>query len=218
MAETSSPVKETEAVYDLEGTLLEACSCEVLCPCWIGEDPDHGTCDSINAYYLERGTISGVDVSGHSCVLVNQIPGNVLTPKSWRVVMFVDDAATAEQRDAIVAAFTGKLGGPLADVAGLYGEIVDVATAPIVHEVGAGRGVLRIGEVVAADMHPYIGADGATVTTLRDSVFSTVPGSPAYVAKADRQRVDLPQYGMVWSFEGRNAIQADWKIGHRPAE
>ena len=67
-------------------------------------------------------------------------------------------------------------------------------------------------------MHPYVGADGATVTTLRDSVFSTVPGSPAYVAKADRQRVDLPQYGMVWSFEGRNAIQADWKIGHRPAE
>jgi hypothetical protein len=24
----------TDVVYDLEGTLLEACSCGVLCPCW----------------------------------------------------------------------------------------------------------------------------------------------------------------------------------------
>ena len=32
----------TQVVYELEGTLLEACSCGVLCPCWIGEDPDGG--------------------------------------------------------------------------------------------------------------------------------------------------------------------------------
>jgi hypothetical protein len=36
-------------VYDLEGTLLEACSCGVLCPCWVGADPDGGECDSFNA-------------------------------------------------------------------------------------------------------------------------------------------------------------------------
>jgi hypothetical protein len=39
----------TEVVYELEGTLLEACSCGVLCPCWIGEDPDGGACDAFNA-------------------------------------------------------------------------------------------------------------------------------------------------------------------------
>ena len=26
--------------YQLEGRLLEVCDCRVLCPCWIGEDPD----------------------------------------------------------------------------------------------------------------------------------------------------------------------------------
>jgi hypothetical protein len=39
----------TKVVYELEGTLLEACSCGVLCPCWIGEDPDGGACDAFNA-------------------------------------------------------------------------------------------------------------------------------------------------------------------------
>ena len=62
-------------------------------------------------------------------------------------------------------------------------------------------------------MHPYPGPDGTT-TTLRDSLFSTVPGSPAYVAVADNARRHLPQYGMEWSLEGRNAIQADYRIQH----
>ena len=64
--------------YEVEGSLLEACSCNVLCPCWIGEDPDHGTCDSINAYHLDSGTIRGVDVSGLTLANVVFIPGNVL--------------------------------------------------------------------------------------------------------------------------------------------
>ena len=57
------------------------------------------------------------------------------------------------------------------------------------------------------------GVDG-TLTTLRDSLFSTVPGSPAYVAQASHHRVDLPRHGMVWSFEGRNAIQSDYRIAY----
>jgi hypothetical protein len=29
----------------------------------------------------------------------------------------------------------------------------------------------------------------------------------AYVAKASRNRVNLPEHGMTWEFSGRNAIQ-----------
>ena len=91
MATTEEKAKATQVVYDLEGTLLEACSCDILCPCWVGEDPDGGSCDSFNAYHFDRGTIRGVPVGGLSMVLVNRIPGNVLTPKSWKQVMFIAD-------------------------------------------------------------------------------------------------------------------------------
>ena len=203
-----------DVVYDLTGTLLEACSCGTLCPCWIGEDPDGGSCDAFNAYHFTEGTIRGVDVSGLSLVNVVHIPGNVLTPGSWRVVQFVDDGASDEQLAAIVDAYQGRLGGPLADLSGLIGEVVDVVRAPIVHETNEGRGTLRVGSVVSAEMEPFRGPDG-TITTLRDSTFSTVPGSPAWVAKASSHTVDLPQYGMTWSFEGRNAIQSEYHIVHR---
>jgi hypothetical protein len=199
--------------YDLEGSLLEACSCGVLCPCWIGEDPDHGDCEAFNAYHFDRGTIDGVDVSGLSFVRVVHIPGNVLVPGSWKTVDFVDERADERQADAILAAYTGRLGGPLADLAGLIGQTLEVRRAPIVHEVRDGRGTLRIPDIVDAEMHPYTGPDGR-VTTLRDSLFSTVPGSPAYVAVADRHEVSVPEHGLEWSFQGRNAIQSDYHIVH----
>jgi hypothetical protein len=213
MAMVKERDEATSVVYDLEGTLLEACSCNVLCPCWIGEDPDGGACNAFVAYHYDAGTIRGVDISGLSLVNVVKIPGNVLTPGSWRIVMFVDERATDEQLQALTDAYSGKLGGPLADLAGLVGEVLAVQRAPISHEIRGGTGTLRIGDSVAAEMAPYTGP-GGQATTLRDSIFSTVPGSPAYVSKASSHTVNLPEFGMVWSFEGRNAIQSDYRITH----
>ena len=201
----------TQPVYSLEGTLLETCSCAVICPCWVGQDPDGGSCDALNAYDFRRGTIRGVDVSGLSVVNVVRIPGNLLTPKSWKVVTFVDERADDEQFDAIVDAYQGRLGGPLADIAGLMGEILATERAPIEHIVTGGQGTLRVGDVVSAEVKHFAGPDGTT-TTLRDSLFSNVPGSPAYVSMAPSHTVNLPQYGMVWSFEGRSAVQSDYTM------
>src|SRR3712207_317162 len=115
----------TEAAYDLEGTLLEACDCGTLCPCWIGEDPDGGTCQAVVAYNLDRGMIRGVDVSGLTFATVTFIPGNILAG-NFRQVVFIDDRASEQQERAMLDAFTGKLGGPLAELAELVGEVLEV--------------------------------------------------------------------------------------------
>ena len=59
--------------YHLEGRLLEVCNCRVLCPCWIGEDPDFGTCDTIVAWRFDKGSIEGIDVAGHTIALIAQL-------------------------------------------------------------------------------------------------------------------------------------------------
>ena len=61
--------------YHLEGRLLEVCNCNVLCPCWIGEDPDNGTCDTIVAWRIDKGTVDGVDVGGNTIAAVAHVPG-----------------------------------------------------------------------------------------------------------------------------------------------
>ena len=197
--------------YQLEGRLLEVCNCNVLCPCWIGEDPDPGTCDAVNAYHVDRGTIEGVDVAGRTLAAAVYIPGNALKG-NWRAVLFVDDGSTPEQQEALLKAWTGKLGGPLADLAGLVSEVIAVERAPITFTVEEGKGTLRIGDVVHAVMEPYKGPTGET-TTLNESVFTTIPGAPAFVAKASTYRRTSSQYGLKdVALEGHNAIQGYFRF------
>ena len=198
----------TTTTYSMDGTLLEACSCAAPCPCWIGDDPDGGTCDAFIAYHVDRGQVRGIDVSGLSLVLVNQIPGNVMAG-NWRVVLYVDDRATPDQQEALLDAFGGKLGGAPADLAALLGEIVAVTRVPIEHRVEGGKGTIRVGTSLYSEMAPYTDAQGRP-TSLHESIFSTIPGSPAYVARASTHQVNIPEHGMVWEFSGRNAIQGSF--------
>ena len=211
MAVAQSATAVKKGGYLLEGTLLEACSCGVLCPCWVGENPDLGECFAAIAWHYDKGRIGNVDVSGLTAVSITHIPGNILTPKSWRAVLFIDAKATEDQKNAIVGAIAGEYGGPLADLFQLVGKVEAVKTAPIRHDVEDGHGVLEIPGVLEAEMDPYRNSDGR-MTTLRDSIFSTVPGSPAYVSKQSRYRVNLPEYGMVWEYKNSNAVQADYRM------
>jgi hypothetical protein len=197
--------------YALSGTLLEACSCRTLCRCWIGEDPDGGACNAFAAYHIDNGMINGVDVSGLTYVQAVKIPGNVLVPKSWTRVTYVDGRATAAQKKALLDAWHGRLGGPLADLNGLIKEDLAIYDMPIEHNLARGEGSVIVGDKIRATMAPYKSAYGAT-TTLRDSIFSTIAGSPAYVSKATEHVVNIPEHGMVWTFKNRNAIQGDFRM------
>jgi hypothetical protein len=191
--------------YELEGSLLEVCTCRILCPCWVGEDPDGETCDSVNSWHVEKGLVNGIDVSSRTLATLNHIPGNVLKG-NWRVIFFVDDQSTPQQQQALVDLFGGKLGGPCADLAKLYGEIVRVERIPITFDVEQGKGHLKIGSDIEAFMEPYQGATGR-VTTLHDTAFSTIPGSPAYVSKAATYRAKNSTLGFNIDLKGHNAIQ-----------
>jgi hypothetical protein len=204
-----------DMVYQLEGRILEVCTCQILCPCWVGENPDFGTCDSVIAWHVDRGTIDGLDVSGRTIALINHIPGNVLAG-NWTVVFFVDAETTPEQQEALLSVWTGQKGGPVADLAQLYGEVTATQRVPITFLVEGGQGTLRIGSeaspVVVAELSPFQGATGKS-TTLVDTVFSTIPGAPAYVGKAARFQRVSSQLGLKdIDLSGHNAIQGSFSF------
>jgi len=197
--------------YELEGTILEVCNCNVLCPCWIGEDPDNGTCDAVVAYHIDKGSINGTDVTGRTFVILAHLPGNVLQG-NWRSYYIVDDKATEAQQAALVDVWTGKLGGPLADFAQLTGEVLGVDRAPVSYELHEGKGTLKVGSFVEAEMTPYVGSTGQT-TTLNDSVFSSIPGSPAWVSKASRYVRRSSAIGLKdINLQDHNAIQGTFRF------
>jgi hypothetical protein len=156
-----------------------------------------------------------VDVSGHTIGLACFIPGNVLEG-NWRVTMFIDDGATEEQAEAIQAVYSGAKGGAIVDLLQLVGEVTSVERVPILFEVVEGKGTLKIADVAHAELEPYRSATGE-ITTLTNSIFSTVPGSPAYVGKASKFRLKSAPLDIDLEIEGFNAIQSDFLFEHSEA-
>lgn len=194
--------------YKVEGRLLEVCTCNVLCPCWVGEDPDMGYCDGLLAWRVDKGAVNGTDVTGRTIVLLCHIPGNILKG-NWTVRVYIDGEATAEQKDALINVWTGKLGGPIADVAKLVGEVTAVEQVPITFEVKGVDGTLKIGEVIEASLKPFQGATGKN-TALYDTIFTTIPGSPAYVGKASHYKVNAP--GFQIDLRDHNAVSGSFRF------
>ena len=196
--------------YKLEGSLLEVCNCNILCPCWVGEDPDNGTCDSVMAWHFDKGDINGVDVSGLTLAALVHIPGNVLKGH-WKAMVYMDDKATPQQEEAILNVYTGKLGGPVADLVKLIGEVVGVERAPITFDLKGIEGTIKVGQVAEAELVPYKGATGEP-SALHDTIFSTVPGSPAYVGKATLYKSHEPRVGHNIDLKDHNAISGPFRF------
>lgn len=192
--------------YHVKGNMVEICTCKIMCPCWLGEDPDGGTCDGVLAWQIDEGAVEGVDVSGVNLVILAHLPGNALQG-NWRAVLYMDDGASAQQEEAVLNVFSGKLGGPIADLAQLIGEVAAVHRAPIAFAAEGVNGSLRVGQAIEADMVPFTGASG-NPTVIQDTVFlPSPPGTPAYIGKAPTYRVNVPEHGFSIDLQGHNAVQ-----------
>jgi len=196
--------------YQLEGSPLEVCDCKVLCPCWIGETADNGTCRGTLAHHYTSGRIDDIDVSGLTVAMMAFIPGKVLDG-NWRVALFIDDRATEAQFQVLLSVYKGERGGPVADLAKLVGEVVAAQKAPIKLAAVDGKGTLSIGSEVYAEMEPYRGPTGEP-TRLVETIFSTIPGSPAYVAKANTFRAKNARLGIDLDSAGHYTVQGQFSF------
>lgn len=162
-------------VYQLEGSSQEACTCEASCPCWAGNEPNH-SCSTVLSWHIDTGTIEGVDVSGRTVAVVARIPCSVSKQGTASATLYVDNEATSQQEEALLNAWTGKLGGPVADLAQLFGEVTETERAPITFNIDGGTGTLTIGQAIKVDTEPLWAAEGRS-TTIHENVLSTASGS-----------------------------------------
>ena len=108
-----------------------------------------------------RATIDGVDVAGQTIALIAHVPGNILQG-NWRAAVYLDDKASRRsRRRRSSSVYTGKLGGPVAELAKLVGEVVSVEKVPITFDVHGGKGTIKIGDAGYAELEPYKSATGA---------------------------------------------------------
>lgn len=189
--------------YQLTGRMAEVCSCKSLCPCTVGEDPDGGYCGFNWVFHFDEGHVNGVDVAGLNMGLLGNHRGNVFDAKVT-VAVIIDERADEAQSGALVEAFTGKAGGPLADLAGLVSEIVGVTRGRIEFDMNNGTGSFSVHDKFECEVQGFAAPDG-TPTTVNNSMIGSVLGSPAYPGKVVAHEVTDKEYKL--QFRGRQSTQ-----------
>ena len=192
--------------YELRGQLAEVCTCHTFCPCAAGLPPDGGVCEFNWVFHFDAGAIGGVDVAGLNVGLLARLTGNAVDGGTVKAAVFVDDQASGEQQDALLAAFTGKEGGPLADLAGLVTEVVAVERMPIHFDVAAGSGRFGVGRVFDAEVGAIRGPDG-NPTRLENHVLAGVLGSTAYPGRVASHSLDAADYGFDFTVNSSTTFE-----------
>jgi len=131
--------------WRVRGSYFEGCNCEAICPCRsVGGRPGgpstFGECFGALSWHIHQGHADGTDLSGLRAVLSIRYFDRVQPSTRWEVVLYVDEDASDEQREALADIFLGRAGGTVARLYGrAIGEVCAVRPARITLEHTAAR-------------------------------------------------------------------------------
>jgi len=103
------------SAWHVAGSYLESCNCEAICPCRridgvMGGRSTYGVCLGALSWLVRDGSANGVDLSGLGVVLATSYSDDE-EGSPWSFVLYVDERGDDDQRAALEAIFTGRLGG-----------------------------------------------------------------------------------------------------------
>jgi hypothetical protein len=189
--------------WNLKGSYVETCSCELMCPCNLSFD--HGAtydfCRVVLAFNIHEGEVEGTDIGGLKVVAIADTP-KIMTEGNWRLGLFIDASATDEQAEKLAGVFSGQLGGPMGALTPLVGEVLGVERAEIEVSDDGLRHSVKVGDSIdfeIEDIVPFGLEDGRPIRF--DGMFHPV-GSDLVMAEAQRSRINA--FGI--QYEGKTGL------------
>ncbi len=189
--------------WNLKGSYVETCSCELMCPCNLSFD--HGAtydfCRATLVFQIHEGEVEGTDIAGRKVATIIDTP-KVMTDGNWRLGLFVDDQATDEQTEKLVQVFSGQLGGPMAGLAPLVGEMLGVERVPIEVEDNGVRHSVRIGDAIDFEVEDIVPFGVETGEPVRFAGMFHPVASDLTMAEAKRSQINA--FGI--QYEGKTGL------------
>jgi len=188
--------------WKVRGTYFETCNCAAACPCVFLSAPTEGSCTALIAWHIEQGNSGTLALDGLNVALLAHSPGHMLQTK-WKVALYLDESANAEQQQALGGIFSGQAGGHLAALSPLIGEVLGVKTAAIQYSANGKQRSLRIPNIAEAEIEALEGQGGALVT-IANHPFTPVPGESAVVGTSKKMKFD--DHGISLDISGKNGF------------
>lgn len=191
--------------WRISGDYFESCNCDAICPCrTVGActrgRSTHGICFGVLSWLIRDGDADGIDLGGLSAAFTirydDDEPGS-----PWSFVVHVDERGSEEQREALAAILTGRLGGD--DVLRLPwvkkpSELIDVRPSPIDLRVGPDGYELRVGSAIE------LTATRAVETSER--VSCVIPGHHVAGTEYYADRLSVADEPFEWDLTGNCAF------------
>jgi hypothetical protein len=189
--------------WSLKGSYIEMCSCDLICPCYASFD--HGAtydyCRVTLVFNIREGDVEGTDIGGLKVAAIADTP-KVMTDGNWKLGVFIDDNASEGQADKLTKVFTGQLGGPMAGLAPLIGEVLGVERAAFeVRDDGVLHSV-RVGDSIDFEIEDIVPFGIETGEPVRFQGMFHPVASDLTIAEANRSRVNA--FGI--EYEGKAGL------------
>ena len=189
--------------WKLKGSYIETCSCDLICPC--NASFDHGAtydyCRVTLVFSIREGEIEGTDIGGLKVAVIGDTP-KVMTDGNWRLGAFIDERATDEQAEKLQQVFLGQLGGPMAALGPLVGEVVGVERVPIDVQDDGVRHSVRIGNVIDFEIQDIVPFGVETGQPVRFQGMFHPVASDLTIAEATRSSINA--FGI--QYEGKTGL------------
>src|SRR6185295_11362931 len=114
----------------------------------------------------------------------------VMTEGNWRLGVYVDEQASDEQLDKLVKVFSGQLGGPMATLAPLIGEVLGVERAAIEVSDDGRRHSVRVGGSIDFEIEDIVPFGVETGEPVRFQGMFHPVASDLTMAEAKRTRIN----------------------------
>jgi hypothetical protein len=199
--------------YWIEGDYFDACSCTVSCPCIFLNPATEDFCDNFFAWHIARGEMDGVDLAGLSVAMAVH-SSKQMQDGNWKVVLYLDERADADQAAALQAIFSGQAGGHFASLAPLVGEVAGVIATSIVFDKSDGGRRIEVRDALEMQVEELGEETGEDPTFFTDAPFMAVPQG------LRQARSEMVRYRGVWNFEtrGRNAFINEFRYESSAAD
>ena len=190
--------------WSIEADFIQGCNCDYGCPCEFEAPPTMGFCDGLGAWKINKGNYGKVSLNGLGLAFAAKWP-KAIHHGNGTAVIFVDDKANKEQREALLQIASGQAGGmPFEVIATTFSKVLDPQFVPFKFTVNGKNSSVKIGKAVEIVHEPIKNPVTGQPESIRVEHETGFIFQSADCVSAKVCRTSVP--GVDFSYPGKNGF------------
>ncbi len=138
----------------MDADFFQACNCNFGCPCEFEAPPSMGFCEGMGAWRIRKGNYGKLKLDGLGLGFSAHWPAEIYKGNGTAVI-FIDEKASASQREALLNIATGKDGGlPFEVIATTFSKVLDPQFVSFEFKIKGKNGSVRMGKNATMGFQP----------------------------------------------------------------